>query len=94
VDATTWLVDAIKLEEIAEALLHAFPTRAALAQMLRFKLDKRLDDIAAPTNQRATVFELLVAAEEEGWVPALVDAAARHVPGNAALGAVAAKHRA
>ena len=82
-----------ELEEIAEALLDAFPTRAALAQMLRFKLDKKLDAITAPTNQRATVFAVLVAAEEEGWVPALVDAALHAVPGNPALGAVAAKHR-
>jgi Effector-associated domain 1 len=81
-----------EMEEIAEALLSAFPTRDALAQMLRFKLDKKLDEIAAATNLRATVFELLGAAEAKGWVPALVDAALRYVPGNPALQVVAAKH--
>jgi hypothetical protein len=62
--------------------------------MLRFKLDKKLDEIAASTNLRATVFELLGAAEAGGWIPSLVDAALRHVPGNPALRAVAAKRRA
>src|SRR5262249_44612046 len=62
-------------QELCEALLSAFPTRSGLAQMLRFRLDKRLEEIAAPGNLRATVFALVTAAEAEGFTEALFDAA-------------------
>ncbi len=82
-----------ELKVLAEALLSAFPTREALAQLLRFELDKRLDDIAAGTNLRATVFELLTTAEAEGWVLQLFEAALLQVPGNPELRAIADQRR-
>jgi hypothetical protein len=62
--------------------------------MLRFKLDRRLDELAAPNNLRATVFELVNTAEAQGWIPQLFDAALAQVPGNPALRAIAAKRQA
>jgi hypothetical protein len=48
------------------ALINAFPTRGALAQMLRFRLDRSLDEIAGPGNLRDTVFEVVTHAEAHG----------------------------
>ncbi len=81
-----------ELEELAKALLSAFPTRSALAQMLRFRLDKNLDALTAErSNLSTTVFELLTTAEAQGWVPQLFEAAIAHVPGSPALRAIADK---
>ncbi|MEO7332176.1 MAG: effector-associated domain EAD1-containing protein, partial [Minicystis sp.] len=69
-----------EMNELSAALLSAFPSRSALARMLRFSLDKNLDAVAAASNLSATVFELLIAAAAEGWMSALVEAAHREVP--------------
>jgi hypothetical protein len=61
--------------------------------MVRFRLEKNLDAIAAPANLRATVFELVEYAEAQGLVPALFEAALAAAPGNAELLAIAAKRR-
>lgn len=82
-----------ELAEISAALRGAFPTRTALAQMLRFGLDRSLDEIAGPSNLSDTVFELLTAAEANGWIFDLVEIASQRAPGHAALRAVAEKHR-
>jgi hypothetical protein len=76
------------------ALINAFPTRGALAQMLRFRLDRSLDEIAGPGNLRDTVFEVVTHAEAHGIVPALFDAAQAAAPLNPEILAIAAKRRA
>jgi WD40 repeat protein len=81
------------LEALVEALVRAFPSRGALERMLLFKLDMRLDEIAAPGNLRDTVFEVARAAEAAGWLSRLLDAALAQVPESPALRAIAAKRR-
>jgi hypothetical protein len=73
------------LKRLQEALLAGFPTRSALAQMVRVGLDENLEAIAAPEDLRATVFQLLTWAESRGQIPGLLAAARRENPGNAAL---------
>jgi hypothetical protein len=43
-----------------------------LEQDLRFQLDRRLGQIAAPDNLRNVVFRVLDTAEREGWLPELL----------------------
>jgi hypothetical protein len=80
-----------EIDELAGALVSAFPTRPALARMLRVRLDRNLDEIAATTNLRDTVFELVTTAEAQGFVSDLFAAALAEVPKNAALLAIAGK---
>ena len=80
-------------KELSEALLSAFPSRNALAQMLRFGLDKSLDEIAAPGNLRDTVFDVITTAEAGGFTGALFEAAIAAAPGNPELLAIAARRR-
>jgi hypothetical protein len=61
--------------------------------MLRFGLDKNLDVITSSSSVKTTVFELLTAAEAEGWITELFEAALRHVPGSPALRAIAGERR-
>lgn len=79
---------AAQMRVLTEALLGAFPTRSALDHMLRIELEKHLDDHVAQVGLRETVFELLTLAAQEGWVPELIEAAQRYVPGNAMLRAI------
>src|SRR5580704_10153687 len=73
------------VKRLQEAMLAAFPTRSTLAELVRVGLDENLEAIAAPENLRATVFQLLGWAEAQGRTPALLAAARRENPGNAAL---------
>ena len=73
-----------ELEQIVEAILLAYD-HERLAQMLRLRLDKRLDWITPDRDLKTVVFTLLVQAESEGWVGPLVEKAHEYVPGNKAL---------
>ena len=77
-----------RLEALSEALRDAFSPQR-LREMLRFKLDKRLEDYSLGEDYREIVFEVITHAEAEGWTAELVQAARQTVPGNAALQAVA-----
>jgi hypothetical protein len=83
-----------EVQDLVHALLSAFPSRSALAQMLRFGLDRNLDEIAGQGPLRDTVFELVQHAEAQGFLPALFDAALAAAPGNPDLRALAAGRRA
>ena len=83
-----------EVAELVSALISAFHTRSALAQMLRIGLDRSLDEIAGPGNLRDTVFEVVTHAEANGIVPALFDAAHAAAPANPEILAIAAKRRA
>ena len=68
-----------------EALRDAFRTRIALARMLAHQCDHNLDDIAGVGGLRAVVFELVEAADAEGWADGLLTGALAENPGNASL---------
>ena len=62
--------------------------------MLRFRLDRSLDEMAAPGNLRDTVFEIVTTAEARGEVADLFAAALAEAPKSPALLRIAAKRRA
>ena len=76
------------LERLSDALRDAF-TVQRLREMLKFKLGKRLDDYSLGSDYKEIVFELITAAEAEGWTAELLVAARQSNPGNARLQAVA-----
>ena len=59
-------------EELTKALISAFPDESKLEQMLRFRLDKSLNETVAASNLTGMAFELVKAAEAEGWTQKLV----------------------
>jgi hypothetical protein len=81
-----------EIRDLTGALVDAFPTRASLAQMLRFELDTNLDEIAAAGNIRDAAFSLVTTAEAQGFIPQLFAAALAQAPRNAALLAIARRH--
>lgn len=75
-------------EQFSDALRSAF-NQATLQQMLRFKLDKSLEEFATTPDFRQTVFLLIENSRMEGWTEALIDAALQSRPGNPHLRAFA-----
>lgn len=71
-------------QQLSEALRAAFPLRR-LREMLRFKLEKELDDISLADDYQGIVFDLIRTAEAEGWTDRLILAARETNPGNALL---------
>ena len=80
-----------ELAELREALKSAFPTTSELALFLSDRLDKNLEDFAAPNNRDLVFFELLRAANAGEWVIDIYKAARSFKPGNTPLKAVAEK---
>lgn len=72
-------------KQFTDALLDAFPSRAKLAQMVKFRLEKNLDAIALGEDLQEIVFKLIGAAEAEGWTAGLLTAARESNPGNPTL---------
>ncbi len=75
-------------EAFWRALCDAY-TQNKLAQMLRFRLDRRLDHITAPGPFEDVVFELIGLAQREGWHLELLRASRESNPGHSGLMAVA-----
>lgn len=73
-----------QFQQLSEALRSAF-TRSTLAMMLRFRLEKNLDDISLGGSMQEIVFELIETAEREGWTEQLILAARYSNPGNPQL---------
>jgi SLOG cluster2/Trypsin-like peptidase domain/Effector-associated domain 1 len=73
-----------QMEVLVKALAAAY-TLQRLQQMLKFRLDKDLEDIAIGDNKMAIVFELVSTASREGWWPQLVAASRASNSGNAVL---------
>ena len=67
-------------KELTQALVGAFPTKNALSQMLRFQLDKNLNNIVSGGNLESIVFELIQTAEAQGWLEELCLGAKRENP--------------
>lgn len=80
------------LEAACAALCCMYPTRNALKMMLRFRCERKLDELAGEGPQREVVFELVTRAQSDGWVGELLQAADDHVPGNEVLRRLVAKH--
>jgi hypothetical protein len=73
---------------LSEALLDAFlPDR--LDQMLYYRLDKRRHRISMKTDYESIVFDVIMAADAEGWLPQLVSAARQSRPAHPGLVLVA-----
>ncbi len=73
-------------QALSEALRAAF-TRQELERLLAFALDRRLDDLTSGGTYEEVAFELIQAAQRQGWLTALIDAARGERPGNPQLGA-------
>jgi tetratricopeptide (TPR) repeat protein len=73
-----------QLEQIRDAFLEAF-NKGALAQMLRTKLDRDLDQIVRDGPLGKMVFDLLTTAEEGGWLNDLLHKAREDNPTSPAL---------
>jgi len=78
-----------QLEELHEALLSAYPNRADLSQLVRFKLNIRLNALAGGDNYSQLVFSLIEALEAQERLSQLVAAALDGNPGNQRLRAIA-----
>jgi hypothetical protein len=72
-----------------QALGSAFPAVSQLRRVLDYKVDRRLDDIVLGDDYQDIRFEVVQAAEAQGWTAELVIGAREENPGNATLLAVA-----
>ena len=77
-----------QLERLSEALRRAFLVQR-FKEMMTFKLDKRLEDYSLGSDYKEIMFEVITAAEAEGWTAELIQAARESNPGSAALQALA-----
>jgi len=82
-----------QLRDLQNALLSAFPTHAALASMVRFRLDENLAAIAGGDNLTDVVYNLLRWAEAHDGLDALLDGAAAENPRNRTLAELVARLR-
>jgi nucleoside phosphorylase/Tfp pilus assembly protein PilF len=74
-----------QLAQLTDALVAAF-TPQTLEEMLRVRREKNLGSVVSLSlPMRQVVFQLLQAAEREGWTQELIAAAHQFNPGNAAL---------
>ena len=74
----------VQMEELSKAFLDGY-NKASLKQMLRFRLEKDMEDIVADGPLKNIVFDLLDLADQEGWDADLVREAYRANPGNESL---------
>ncbi len=80
-------------QELLSALLSAYDANS-FARMLRIELDKSVAHFAPVGASLTEQFSAVIdAAEREGWLDALVDAAAQYNPGNPAMAQFAARRR-
>lgn len=79
-----------QMEVLATALADAY-SAARLKQMLKFRLDKDLEDISLANDRTGVIFDLVDLANSEGWWPRLVAASRASNSGNAALAVAEAK---
>lgn len=73
-----------ELEQLHNALVDAFD-RDTLNQVVYYAVQERLENIVAPGSLKSEVFNLLLWANENNKVAAIVRAARKESPGNVAL---------
>lgn len=66
------MMPGVQFRDIRDALVSGYPDPNDLREMLRIRLDTRLDDIVAPGSLKTRVFDLLTKAESQGWLTDLV----------------------
>ncbi|NEO46318.1 MAG: trypsin-like peptidase domain-containing protein [Moorea sp. SIO4A3] len=76
-------------QQLTDTLLYAFPSKSILAKLVYFKFSKNLDSIAMGDDLKEIVFNLIIAAQAEGWVDKLIVGARESNPGNPTLFAFA-----
>ncbi len=75
-----------QMRKLKDALADAFRARSQLEMMLRLHVNKRLNDYASENLPHPrTIFNVVDAADEEGWTEELVRAALEANPGNPEL---------
>jgi formylglycine-generating enzyme required for sulfatase activity len=74
-----------QIEDLVDALIHAYPSEAELERMVRIRLNVKLAAVAAGGNLRVLIFNLITWAERNGRVDELVAGAVNHTPGNPML---------
>lgn len=77
-----------QIGELRDALVDAFPSYAALKQMLHLQLEKKLEELVAKAGLKDSAYEIIILAQAEGWVRSLLSAAQKANPGNAKLKAL------
>jgi effector-associated domain 1 (EAD1)-containing protein/trypsin-like peptidase len=74
-----------QLRRLSEALLHAYPNRDGLEQVLDFDLERPLNHLVGNVGMSESVFAVIIAARSQGWLDAFVDAVLEDRPGNPLL---------
>lgn len=78
-------------KKIRQAILGAYPTITSLKMMVDDELGHNLDAIAGGSNLEVVVFNLIIAAESQGWLEDLIRAASKSNPKNSDLKDIAEK---
>ena len=78
------MMPGVQIRDIRDALVSGYDADS-LREMLRMRLDTKLDDIVAPGALRTRVFDLLDTAERQGWLTDLVREGYLENPRNADL---------
>ncbi|BCJ45818.1 hypothetical protein GCM10010168_57620 [Actinoplanes ianthinogenes] len=88
------MIDGRTARLLSESLMDAFPRTADLEEMLYFQLDRQLARIVSTEQPLTTVvFRLIRAADSEGWLDRLVQAARDSRPAHPGLFEVAQSRR-
>ncbi|MFK8101875.1 MAG: effector-associated domain EAD1-containing protein [Saprospiraceae bacterium] len=74
-----------QIEVFQNALIAAFPSYDAQKRMLRFQLNKRLEEIVGTGALKKITFDLIETAETEGWLYELLQGARKQNTGNPQL---------
>jgi hypothetical protein len=85
------LIPGVQIEDLCSALRSGF-SKQSLKEMLRTRLDRRLDDLVSEGPLKEVIFELVELAELQGWLSRLVCEAYRYNPTNDSLSAVYEKY--
>jgi hypothetical protein len=75
----------MRLADLHAALMHAFPTVAALERVVQFELDQNLQSITSGRSLQEVAFELIRWADATGRMSALVEGALKQNPTSPAL---------
>ena len=75
----------VEHKNLVEALVSAFPERQKFKILLKHALNKNLSEIVSDKDLKTTAFEIVTAAESQGWLTDLIMAAKESVPNNPKL---------
>jgi anti-anti-sigma factor len=73
-----------QFEQFCDAIRDGFD-QAEIERLLRFRMEKRLTDLARPSDLKDVVFRIATQAEKEGWLHELLEKAVEANPGNPLL---------